>query len=67
MRAILSGGVPAPGWGVVIHREHIESIRTHMDLALSVLGFSGSAYTDASLAGAPIRLQHITEVRERTR
>ena len=62
---ILPAGVPAPAHGVPIRIEHLTSLRTAMDSALTAVGVPTSSYSSAQ-SGTLIQKQQIEELRSRT-
>jgi YD repeat-containing protein len=65
--AILTSS-PAPVVGGIIYGEHVMALRSEMEAALLLLGFSHHTYVDPTLPGSPnvvIKAIHINELRDR--
>jgi hypothetical protein len=50
---------------VVIKAVHITQLRTAIDQAAAVFGFTTGGWTDSSLSGVVIKRVHIQELRDR--
>lgn len=60
----VTDGSPA---GALIKGVHVSELRSALDAALTALGLTVSAYTNASLTGAPVKAVDYQELRDRVR